>query len=94
MKKSELKAKYYEFNKEISNHSGNDDTLKRLMDLNEEFGDGSRWCSWDANMVGIAKHGNKHAIKESLEIYAEHIRIETEKSILFRIMDETNNMNI
>ena len=29
--------------------------LHELMDLNEKHGDGHRWCSWKANLDGLAK---------------------------------------
>lgn len=32
-----------------------DATLKNLQDMNEEHGDGHRWCSWEACLDGLAK---------------------------------------
>lgn len=31
-----------------------DETLVALQDLNQTYGDGHRWCSWDACLDGLA----------------------------------------
>ena len=33
-----------------------EETLKALQDLNVVYGDGSRWCSWEACLEGILKN--------------------------------------
>lgn len=46
-----------------------DETLKTLQDLNEEHGDGHRWCSWQACLDGILANSQTDDVVKSWAKY-------------------------
>ena len=94
MTKATLKEMYKNWNHEISVNHNNDVTLTALKDLNEAFGDGSRWYSWDECLKGIIKGGNDSAINRAMDLYRKHIENETRYEELRKVATATNNFEI
>lgn len=91
MKKVEIKEILQSMINNFFNDYTNDNSLKQLQDLNVEYGDGHRWCSWDECLIGIIKGENRSVIYEALNIYRKYQQVSTKRdltSVLFQIINK------
>lgn len=68
---------FMELSNQIHEDYAADDTLKVLQELNAKNGDGSRWCSWYHNIVGLVENNAPAAvILEAIKVLEKHIAID------------------
>ena len=65
---------YMEVNNEIIDEYRQDDTLDQLKQINEKFGDGERWCSWEKNLDEIVKNAGVYPgiVLKAIHLYTRH----------------------
>ena len=61
-----------------------DETLETLKDMNEAHGDGTRWCSWDACLDGIAKHNNRESLeyRRAAHVYRRYVEARAQQDLI------------
>lgn len=90
MTKAQIKAAIQGVINKVFDEEKNSYALKKLMDINEQFGDGHRWCSYNANLVGVIQGGNNQAITKALNIYEEACIRQGAIDVIHDIVDATN----
>ncbi len=92
MTKAQIKAAIHGVFNKVFDKELSCDSLRKLMDLNEQFGDGHRWCSYDANLIGIIQGGDKQAIGKALHIYNEFCEMQGAVDAMHEIAKATNSL--
>ena len=92
MTKKELKEKYTEWNKKISAlEDRKKEIWSELQDMNEEKGDGHKWCCMEKLIEGLTKAGLVYA---AMNIVSEYYKIEGQQEALRNLAIATNNFEI
>lgn len=66
-----------------------DEMLKNLMDLNETYGDGSRWCSWKHNLDMIRENCEDELIVARAEtMYRRFLEASAKEDLLMELGSE------
>ena len=63
-----------------------EEMLHNLMDLNQTYGDGSRWCSWKANLDGILENCEDSIIRGRAEtMYRRFLEAQAKEDLLMEL---------
>ncbi|MBR6102665.1 MAG: hypothetical protein IKP95_09565 [Ruminococcus sp.] len=93
MTKAQIKAAIQKVVTRVFDKKYNDTTITKLMDLNEQFGSGTRWCSYRQNLIEIIKGGDKNAIDKAFNLYEEYYKTDGAQRVLDEIVGSTNYLN-
>ena len=92
MTKKELKERYTEWNREIGRlDKRKDEIWEKLKDLNEEKGDGKRWCCLEKLIEGLTSKG---MVYQAMNLASEYYKIEGQEEALRNLAIATNNFEI
>lgn len=61
-----------------------DETLETLKDMNKAHGDGNCWCSWDANLEGIAKNSGIDSLeyRRAATVYKKYVQATAQQDLI------------
>lgn len=92
MTKRQLKEKYTEWNKEITElDTRKTEIFRELQELCVERGDGKRWCGIEKLVEELTKTGN---IYKAMNLVSEYYQIEGQQDALRKLAIATNNFEI
>lgn len=92
MTKKALKERYTQWNKEISAlEERQKEIWKELQSMNEEKGDGHKWCCMEKLVEGLAKAGLTY---QAMNLASEYYKIEGQHEALKNLAIATNNFEI
>lgn len=96
MKKAELKAKYLEWNKAITDLSEDMDLImEKSKQLNYRWGDGKRYCSLAKNVEEVIKANvSPSCVGQAIQLMTEYCRIEGQQKALRDLAYATDNFKI
>lgn len=69
-----------------------DRLFKELQDLNVKCGDGSRWCSVDANFEGVRQNGDETQRHRALYMYRRYFEANAKEDLLREFGQELANL--
>lgn len=63
-----------------------------LQVLNEDFGDGTKWCSVQANVEGVLKHGDEYSNRRALAAYRRYFEADAKEALIRDLGGELANL--
>lgn len=92
MTKKALKERYTQWNKEISAlEERKNEIWHELQSVNEEKGDGHKWCCMEKLIEGLTKAG---LVYKAMSLASEYYKIEGQQEALRNLAIATNNFEI